>query len=283
MSSTPLFDLIQLEKLDDNLFRGQNYKPPWGRVFGGQVLSQAMNAARRTVPEDRVMHSMHGYFILSGDIEQPIIYQVDPIRDGKSFNTRRVVAYQKGRAIFNMSASFQIEEEGFSHQIPMPNVVPPENLKSDEQWAEEHKDELPSYYQKFVSGRNVEFRPVERFDPLHTEKAPPVRNIWLRVEEELPGKMCIHHEALAYASDYNLMSTSLLPHRGDFQFEKIQMASLDHAMWFHRSFRADEWLLFSLDSPSSSNSRGFNRGNFFNREGQLVASVAQEGLIRNRG
>jgi len=229
------------------------------------------------------MHSMHSYFILSGDIDVPIIYQVDPIRDGKSFNTRRVVAFQKGRAIFNMSASFQIKEEGFEHQVPMPDVAAPDSLQSDIDWVIENQDKLPPYYKKFVSGRNVEFRPIERFDPLNTEKSPPLRHIWLKVEETLPEDICIHHEALAYASDYNIMSTSLMPHGGEFEFENIQMASLDHAMWFHRDFKADEWILFEIDSPSSSNSRGFNRGNFFNQNGQLVASVVQEGLIRNRG
>lgn len=278
-----LLDLLNLEELDDNLFRGQNYLAPWGRVFGGQVLAQAINAARRTVPTDRFIHSMHGYFILGGDLNHPIIYQVDRIRDGRSFTTRRVVAIQKGRAIFNMSASFQIQEAGFSHQIKMPNVPPPHEVTTDVEWATQYKEQLPDLYKRYQRKNPVEFRPVEKFDPIHKKPVPPYRNIWLKAKEAMPDDKQLHQEVLAYISDYNLMGTSLLPHRDKTQHVKMQLASLDHALWFHEDFRMDEWLLYALDSPSSSNSRGLSRGNFFNQTGKLVASVVQQGLIRNRG
>ena len=283
MKSIPaLIDLITLEQLDDNLFRGQNYQTPWGRVFGGQVLAQSIHAARRTVPEERVVHSMHGYFILGGDPKQPIIYNVDRIRDGRSFTTRRVVAIQKGRAIFNMSASFQIAEKGFAHQIPMPNVPSPDAVTTDEEWAKQYRKELPDLYKRYQVERPIEFRPVEKFNPIHPKKESPFRHIWLKAKGNLPDDQFLQRELLAYASDYNLMGTSLLPHRDRFKRPQMQMASLDDAMWFHQDIKMNDWLLYALDSPSASNSRGFSRGNFFNQDGVLVASVVQEGLIRHR-
>jgi len=281
-TSKELVDLLDLEQIDENIYRGQNYKTPWGRVFGGQVRAQAVHAARRTVPEDRLLHSLHGYFILAGDINVPIIFQVDTIRDGRSFTTRRVVAVQKGKAIFNLAASFQIAEKGFEHQISMPNVPSPQALISDREWAAKYKKELPDLYKRYQVDRPIDFRPVERFDPLNPKKQRPFRHIWLKAKDTLPDDQRIHKEVLAYASDYNLMGTSLLPHRANFQIKLMQMASLDHAMWFHHDIKMDDWLLYSLDSPAASNSRGFNRGNFFNQEGKLVASVVQEGLIRLR-
>lgn len=277
-----LIDLLELEPIDKNIYRGQNYKTPWGRVFGGQVLAQAAHAARMTVPDDRFLHSLHGYFILGGDINVPIIFQVDTIRDGRSFTTRRVVAVQRGRAIFNLSASFQIEENGLEHQIPMPNVPSPDALITDAAWAKKYKDTLPDLYKRYQIDRPIEFRPVEKFDPINIRNKPPFRHIWIKAKDAMPDDKRIHQEVLAYASDYNLMGTSLLPHRTEFERKYMQMASLDHAMWFHRDFRMDEWLLFAIDSPSASNSRSFNRGNFFNQDGKLVASCVQEGLIRNR-
>jgi len=277
-----LINLLDLEKIDENIYRGQNYQAPWGRVFGGQVMAQAAHAARRTVPEDRHLHSLHGYFILGGDISVPIIFQVDQIRDGRSFTTRRVVAIQKGRAIFNLSASFQIEEEGFEHQISMPNVPSPDALISDREWASQYKKELPDLFKRYQQIHPVEFRPVERFDPLNIRNQQPFRHIWLRANGPLPKDKQIQKEVLAYASDYNLMGTSLLPHRSNFDRKFIQMASLDHAMWFYHDFDLSDWLLYAMDSPAASNSRGLNRGNFFNQDGKLVASCVQEGLIRNR-
>ena len=282
-NATELTSIIELEQLEDNLFRGQNYQAPWGRVFGGQVLAQSIHAARRTVPVDRLVHSMHGYFILGGDIRQPIIYHVDRIRDGRSFTTRRVVAIQKGKPIFNMSASFQVIEEGFVHQISMPNVPPPDTIATDQEWASQFKESHPELYKMYQMDRPIEFRPIERSNPLNPQKSRPFRHVWIRAKGRLPDLRQVHQEVLAYASDYNLMTTSLFPHRGSFDRKKMQLASLDHAMWFHHNFRADDWLLYAIDSPSASNSRGFNRGSFFNLEGKLVASVVQEGLIRNRG
>ena len=282
MNPNPLYDLIELEELDTNLFRGQNYPASWGRVFGGQVLAQSLNAANRSVPEDRHLHSMHGYFILGGDLAAPIIYQVECIRDGKSFNTRRVVAFQHGKAIFNMSASFQVKEEGFSHQYPMPQVTSYKDLISDEEWAERNADKLPEFYKNLIVKRHIEIRQVERVDILGTTPLPPIRHIWMKSEEPLPDHPAFHKQVLAFASDYNLMSTSALPHRGQFKPGQIMMTSLDHAMWFHRAFRADQWLLFEVESTVTNGSRGFNRGSFFNEQGELVASVTQEGLIRLR-
>ena len=281
-TTAELIKLIQLEQLDDNLFRGQNYVTPWGRVYGGQVLAQSIHAARITVPEERVVHSMHGYFILGGDPKQPIIYNVDRIRDGRSFTTRRVVAIQKGRAIFNMAASFQIKEKGFSHQILMPDVPPPEEVETDKQWVEQYRKELPNMYKRYQIERPIEFRQVEKFNPIHPKKERPFRHIWIKANGSIPDNPMLQREILAYACDYNLMATSLLPHRDRFKLQNMQMASLDHAMWFHGDVKVDEWLLYALDGPSASNSRGFSRGNFFNREGKLVASVVQEGLIRHR-
>ncbi len=283
MPQNPLASLIQLEQLDNNLFRGQNFPVKWGQVFGGQVLAQSLHAARKTVNKDRQLHSMHAYFILPGQLDTPIIYQVDPIRDGGTFNTRRVVAFQKGRAIFNMSASFHHKEEGFSHQSEMPEVASYRDLITDLEWAEKTENKQTAIYKNFMGNSHIEFRPVGKLDWVNLENTEPIKNIWLKCEEKLPNDVSLHREVLAFASDYNLMATSLLPHRENFKREEMQMASLDHAMWFHRDFRADEWLLFVMDSPSASNSRGFNRGSFFTESGELVASVAQEGLIRKRG
>ncbi|MFK7905542.1 MAG: acyl-CoA thioesterase II [Chitinophagales bacterium] len=277
-----LSNLLNLERLDANLFRGNNYQTPWGIVFGGQVLAQSLNAARRTVPEDRCVHSMHAYFILPGDLSLPIIYDVERIRDGGSFTTRRVVAIQKGRPIFNMAASFQLEQEGLNHQITMPNVPPPEALLTDKQLAETWKKEAPDAYRRYQAPRPIEFRPVEQFHPLDKVSQPPFRHVWMRATGSMLDLKALHCEALAYASDYNLLGTSVLPHRDVVEPNELQYASIDHAMWFHRDFRMDDWLLYALDSPSASGTRGFNRGSIFTKDGKLVASVVQEGLIRKR-
>ncbi len=275
-----LEDLLHLEQIEVNIFRGQNFMSPWKRVFGGQVLAQALNAAYRTVPEDRFMHSMHAYFILAGDINMPIIYDVDIVRDGGSFTTRRVVAIQKGRPIFVMSASFQLNQEGFDHQIEMPNVTPPEDLLSDDQLIESIKDLYPKIYQRYKHERPIEFRPVESYGPLFNQDGKPFQNIWFRAKGELDQGLPMHHQVLAYASDYNLLTTATLPHRTKMNGKKSFLASLDHAMWIHRKLDVSKWHLYALDSPSASNSRGFTRGNIFNEKGELVASVVQEGLVR---
>ena len=273
-----LIDLIRLEPLEENMFRGQNYQAPWNRVFGGQVLAQSLNAATRTVDRDRSGHSVHAYFILPGDIAQPIIYLVDRIRDGGSFTTRRVVAVQKGRPIFNMSASFQLRQAGLDHQIKMPQVPAPEALKTDVELIEA-MDDVPRLFRGALIPRPIEFRPVESFE-LMTGQAEAKRHVWMRAKDPLPDDAPLHQQMLAFCSDYNLLSTALLPHAQSLEGKDLQLASLDHAMWFHRDFKMDAWLLFELESPSASNTRGFSRGNFFSQDGKLVASVVQEGLMR---
>ena len=281
-TSQELIDLLTLEKIEENIYRGQNYKAPWKRVFGGQVLAQALYACQRTVPEERLVHSMHAYFILAGDTGQPIIYDVDRIRDGGSFSTRRVVAIQKGTPIFSMGASFQKAQDGLDHQISMPDVPAPDTLVSDEKLAEVFKEAAPEIYRSLTFPRPLEFRPVEKLNPLSGQEYPPTRHVWIKARGKMPDDLRLHQAVLAYASDYNLLTTATLPHWNKVMPNELFIASLDHGMWFHRNFRIDEWLLYALDSPSASNERGFTRGNIFNQEGQLVASVVQEGLIRKR-
>ncbi len=276
-----LLNLLNLEQIEDNLFRGQSTSIGSPRVFGGQVLAQALHSAIRTVPEERVAHSLHAYFILPGDIQKPIVYEVEHTRDGGSFTTRRIKAIQKGRPIFNMSASFQLRQEGYSHQISMPQVPQPEELASREELIAQYGDEWPEGFKKFYNiERPIDFRPVEQFNPLHPGKRHPLKQVWMKSKGEMPDDFGAHLCVLAYASDYNLLGTAILPHGDVANFANVQMASLDHAMWFHRDFRMDEWLLYSLDSPSTSNARGLCRGSIFTREGTLIASVVQEGLIR---
>jgi len=278
-----LSDLIHLEKIDDSIYRGQNYQSPWGSVFGGQVMAQAAHAARRTVPEDRLLHSLHGYFILRGDLLVPIVFKVDKIRDGRSFTTRRVVATQNGKAIFNLSASFQIAEEGFEHQIAMPNVPSPDALITDKEWAAKYEKSHPKLYERAMREDPLEFKQVERFDPINLRNERPVRHLWMKAKGTILEDQMLQREILTYASDYRLMSTSMLPHRTKQEWKDMQFASLDHAMWFYHDININEWLLCAFDSPVASNSRGLNRANFFTQDGKLVASVAQEGLIRHRG
>lgn len=276
-----LLGLLNLEAIEENIFRGQSRSVGSQRVFGGQVLAQALQAAIRTAPEDRFVHSLHAYFILPGDIELPIVFEVDRIRDGGSFTTRRIKAIQKGQAIFNMSASFQKNQEGFDHQISMPNVTPPGGLMSWDQLVEEFGAKLPENIRRFLEiDHPIEFRPVERIHPMPAGKRQPQRHVWMRAKGEMPDDIAAHQSVLAYASDYNLLTTALLPHGDLAAGANIQLASLDHGMWFHRDFRMDEWLLYAIDSPSASGARGFTRGSIFDREGRLVASVVQEGLMR---
>ena len=272
-----LIELLDLEQLEHNIFRGQNYQAPWQRVFGGQVLAQSLNAAYRTVPKERTAHSIHAYFILPGDISVPIIYDVERIRDGGSFTTRRVVAIQKGRPIFNMAASFQLEQDGLDHQATMPDVPPPESLKTDVELLEALEGDIPRLLRGALIPRPVEFRPVEGLEAL--AKAPRW-HIWMRAKGELPSNERLHQQLFTYASDYNLLYTALLPHAKTIEEQMPQLASLDHALWLHRPFRFDEWLLYALESPSASGARGFSRGSLFTRDGTLAASVAQEGLMR---
>ena len=275
-------DLLTLEKTSQNTFLGNNYITPWGRVFGGQVLGQSLHAAYQSVPNDRVAHSMHAYFILGGQLNIPIVYEVDPIRDGNSFTTRRVVAKQNGKTIFIMSASFNKKMTGVNHQIPMPNLAQPEGLKSTlDQISEIEKSNTKMHHRlKSVLPRAFDIRPVEAFLPKYSKNGKPFDNIWFTTSDKLNhSDIAMHHQLLAYASDYNLLSTATLPHVEELQNKSMFYASLDHALWFHRDFRIDDWLLYAMDSPSASNSRGFSRGSIFNRKGELIASVAQEGLI----
>lgn len=278
--SKELMDLLTLEQIDKYIFRGNNFKTPWNRVFGGQVLAQAIHAAYATMIEGRLLHSMHAYFILAGDINIPIIYQVENLRDGGSFSTRRVTASQNGKAIFILSASFQKSQSGLDHQINMPEVIAPEHLPSDTEIIASFKDKAPALFASLNYERPIEFRPVTNYLELLSKDNEPYQNIWFRAKGENTFDIEMHHQILAYASDYNLLMTATLPHRTQLRKVTPFLASLDHAIWIHRSFDINDWLLYSIDSPSTSNSRGFTRGNIFNKEGDLVASVTQEGLIR---
>ncbi len=277
-----LLDLLDLEQIEVNLFRGVSPEDSWQRVYGGQVLGQAMVAATRTV-DGRLAHSLHAYFLRAGDPKVPILYEVDRSRDGRSFSVRRVVAIQHGRPIFNMAVSFQVEETGFEHQFPMPKVPPPDQLPTEQERRQAIAHHLPEEYRKWFSREHpIETRLIDPPDLLNPEKLAPVQNVWVRATGKLPDDQSLHQCVMAYASDMTLMDTCIFPHGVSWLNERLQTASLDHAMWFHRPFRADEWLLYAQDSPSSSGARGLNRGSFFTQDGTLVASVAQEGLIRYR-
>ena len=277
-----LLEILELETLEENLFRGRSPQDRWQRVFGGQVIGQALVSACRTV-EGRQPHSLHAYFLLGGDPRIPIVYEVDRIRDGRSFATRRVVAIQHGKPIFALTASFQLDEEGFDHGARMPDVPPPEALPGD---AEIRAGEVPSMSPEirayFARERPIELRPVDHDRTAQADPHDGQFRMWIRTTGPLPDDPAIHRCVLAYASDFTLLDTSLVPHGQSVLQDDIQAASLDHALWFHRPFRADEWLLYAQDSPSASGARGFSRGLVFDRSGRLVASVAQEGLIRRR-
>jgi acyl-CoA thioesterase-2 len=278
-----LLEVLDLEPLELNLFRGITPQAGWQRVYGGQVLGQALVAAGRTVDEPRAVHSLHGDFLLGGDPAHPILYEVERTRDGGSFTTRRVKAIQHGRAIFTMSVSFHKHEEGFEHALAMPEVPPPEQLPSAGELMVRLIDTLPKNMQSYWKRENpIELRPVDVSRYLGRDPHPAEQKIWLRANGPLPDDPRLHQCVLAYASDFTLLDTALIAH-GKLLFDAdIQLASLDHALWFHRPFRVDEWLLYAQDSPNASGARGFCRGSFFTRDGQLVASTAQEGLIRKR-
>jgi acyl-CoA thioesterase II len=278
-----LLAILDLEQLEVNLFRGRSPQSRWQRVFGGQVIGQALVAASRTVDADRRPHSLHAYFLLGGDPKVPIIYEVDRIRDGKSFTTRRVVAIQHGHAIFSMSASFNVDEAGFSHQAKMPELLPPEKLPGGPELPAAALASMPEVIRRFFEQeRPVELRPVEFERYLGKPSDDSRFHVWIRTTGPLPDDPAIHQCVLAYASDMMLLDTSLVPHGRTVFDKRIMGASLDHALWFHRPFRADEWLLYAQDSPSAFGARGFSRGLIFKRDGTLIASVAQEGLIRER-
>jgi acyl-CoA thioesterase-2 len=277
-----MLDVLNIEQLEVNLFRGRSPQDRWQRVFGGQVIGQALVAASRTV-EGRQPHSLHAYFLIGGDPKVPIIYEVDRIRDGKSFTTRRVVAIQHGQAIFTLMVSFHNDEDGLTHQAPMPDVPPPEKLASEAEVKAKFLSTMPEAVQRYYkSERPIELRPVEYGRYLGQKSETGNFNVWIRATGKLPDDPAIHQCVLAYASDMSLLDTALVRH-GRTLFEKEFMgASLDHALWFHRPFRADDWLLYAQESPNMIGSRGFARGLIFRRDGALVASVAQEGLVRLR-
>ncbi len=282
-NSQDLLRALDLELIDDNIYRGGNHDIGAHHVFGGQVLSQALHAAMMSVPEDRYVHSMHAYFVLPGDLNHPIVYNIDQVRDGGSFTTRRVQAIQHGKDIFIIAISFQLKQEGFDHQIDMPEIPGPDRLHSDQDLLKKYADVLPKAYRRFLQPRPIEFRPVDPSNFIGQTNQEPLRYVWFKAKGTVPSDVRIHQRLLAYASDYNLLTTALQPHQEEASQHKVQLASIDHAMWFHRDFKMDQWLLYMVDSPSASNARGFTRGSIFTEDGVLVASVVQEGLLRKKG
>ena len=275
-----LIHLLRLERIEDNIFRGASRDLGSPQVFGGQVLGQALSAAQHTV-EGRVAHSLHAYFLRRGDNNAPIVYEVDRARDGGSFSNRRVVAIQHGRPILNLAASFQNPEDGLEHHDVMPDVPPPDGLKDLTHLAADVLDTIPVKLRRFMTDqRPCEFRPVEQTSLDAREKLPPVKHVWIRAVDALPSDTALHQNLLAYVSDFELLMTATLPHGISFTRGNLILASLDHALWFHREFRMDEWLLYAMDSPTASGARGFARGQFFTQDGTMVASTTQEGLVR---
>ena len=279
--ASELIELLSLERLEDNLFRGQSRDIGTKYVFGGQVLGQALSAAQATMTEPRAAHSLHAYFLRAGDIEHPIVYDVDRTRDGGSFSVRRVSAIQHGKVIFFCAASFQEAEAGAEHQLSMPEVPRPEDIEPAPAIPPEKLALLPTKVQRWLDRQGpFEFRHVYPRDELNPPKRPPYQQVWFRLSQPVGDAPELHRALLAYASDFHLLGTATFPHGISYYQPNVAMASLDHALWFHRPFRADEWLLYSLDSPSAQGARGMARGLVFDRAGRLVASTAQEGLIR---
>ena len=277
-----LIALLSLERIEVNLFRGVSHDIGTKRVYGGQVLGQAIKAAQNTV-EDRHIHSLHAYFLRIGDHPAPIIYEVDRTRDGQSFSARRVVAIQHGKPIFTMAASFQIKETSVNYQEQMPVTAPPEQLQSINDFLGNLSERAPDKFRLTASlYAPFEMKPVEPVDLANPKKREPIRHLWLKATDKLPDDPVIHHILMAYVSDFSLLDTNLLPHGLHVLDSNIQIASIDHAMWFHRDFRIDDWLLYACEGVSTSGARGVARGRFFTREGVLVASTMQEGLLRFR-
>lgn len=278
-----LIDLLALERIEENLFRGPSQDLGWGTVFGGQVLGQALSAAAQTVPPDRLVHSLHAYFLRPGAVDKPIVYDVDRIRDGKSFTTRRVVAIQSGRPIFNLAASFQVEEEGFEHQDEMPEAPGPDGLLSEQALARVIADRIPPKMRERALGdRPIESRPVEPQNPFNPKASAARRMVWFKAMRALPDDPALHRYLLAYASDFSFLGVAMQPHGVSWLTPGMHVASIDHTMYFHRPLRMDEWLLHVVESPSASGGRGLVRGRWFDRQGRLVATTAQEGLIRRK-
>lgn len=276
-----LIQLLDLKAIETNVFVGRSQDLGFRSLFGGQVLGQALVAASRTLESERDIHSLHGYFLRPGNANEAIYYEVDLIRSGKTFSTRRVVAKQGGLAIFSMSASFQKPEKGFEHQVEMPKVPGPDGLVSELELARRVRDKIPeTIREKMTADRPIEIRVVDPADFFSPGKREPIKYSWFRATGKLPDQPVLHQAMLAYASDFGLATTAMLPHGVTFFNSAMQIASLDHAMWFHRTFRLDNWLLYVKDSPTANGSRGLNRGQIFTEDGVLIASVAQEGLVR---
>lgn len=276
-----LLDLLFLEKIEEGIFRGQSEDLGLRQVFGGQVVGQAIYAAKQTVPAERAVHSFHSYFLRPGDSSKPIIYDVETLRDGNSFSARRVSAIQNGKPIFYMTASFQSPEEGFEHQNTMPDAPPPEGLMSETDIARQFAQMIPEKVrEKFIGHQPIEMRPVKCHNPLQGSVEEPNRYVWFRANGTMPDDLQVHQYLLGYASDFNFLPTALQPHGIGFLEPGVQIATIDHSMWFHRPFRLDDWLLYAVESTSASGARGFVRGQIYDREGILVASTVQEGVIR---
>jgi acyl-CoA thioesterase-2 len=275
-----LLKLLELERLEINLFRGESRDIGSPQVFGGQVLGQALVAASATV-EGRIVHSLHAYFLRPGDFNAPIVYDVDRSRDGLSFSSRRITAIQHGQQIFNMAASFQVPQQGVEHQLPMPQVPPPEDLRDMDTHQREMIPQIPEKLRRlFEHQRPFEFRPVRMPDYFKRENLEPIKHVWFRAVDRPPSDVALQRCLLAYVSDYHLLDTATLPHGVSWLRSDVRLASIDHAMWFHADVQVADWLLYSIDSPSASGARGFVRGSIFSRNGKLIASTAQEGLIR---
>ena len=278
-----LLSLLKLEVIEQGIYRGQSQDLGFRALFGGQVMGQALSAAQETICEDRLVHSLHSYFLRAGDASKPVVYEVEDIRNGASFSTRRVKAIQNGQAIFYMTASFQKLEEGFNHQDKMPVVQGPDGVPSYNDFIIANQNAIPkSMREKFLAEKPIEIRPIEQYNWLKPEKADSKYHIWFKTNGNLPDDLRNHSCMLAYASDFHFLPASLLPHGVSHLLPNFQIATVDHAMWFHRPFRFDDWLLYSIDSPSASNGRGLVKGQIFNRQGELVASTMQEGVIRQR-
>jgi len=278
-----LIRLLDLEPIERNHYRATGPNEGWQRVYGGQVIGQALVAASRTVEPGRNAHSLHGYFLRPGEMDAPILYAVDRIRDGRSFTTRQVAAIQNGEAIFAMSISFQVEEAGLAHQFEMPDAPDPDTLEDEETVRARHaKDRPPGQPQPCARQRPIEIRPVKPVNIHQPSAEPPRQMCWMRARDRLPDDPRLHQCVLSYLSDWSLLDTAILPHAVSHFDDNLQVASMDHAMWFHRPFRADQWLLYVQDSPASSGARGLTRGLIYSQAGELVASAAQEGLIRLR-
>ncbi|MCB5227282.1 acyl-CoA thioesterase II [Alishewanella sp. 16-MA] len=276
-----LLSLLKLESIELGLYRGQSQDLGFKAVFGGQVMGQALSAAKETLPEERKIHSFHSYFLRPGDASKPIVYEVENIRDGKSFSTRRISAIQFGKPIFYMTASFQTGEVGFEHQIAMPEVPAPEELVSDLDFYQQHAAQIPEKLRsKFICEKPIEMRPVDFQNPFSPQVSAAKRFVWFKANGNMPDDLRVHKYLLAYASDFNFLPTALQPHGRSFLAPNMQVATIDHAMWFHHDFRFDDWLLYAVDSPAASGGRGLVHGHFFTREGCLVATTIQQGVIR---